>query len=421
VLDLVAALEQVLGALGTVDGEEIALADAAGRVLVDDVRSDVMLPPWDNAGMDGYAVRAADIEGASAERSVTLRVTGTIAAGQRAISAVGVGEAMRIMTGAPVPTGADSVVRIEDTDAGLATVRVMSARDAGRNVRPRGEDVAAGSVVAERGKRLHAGMVALLAAVGCARPRVAGRPRVALVGSGDELTTVDRFNDVRRGERIVATNGFVLAAIVREAGGEVIDFGIVADDRSRLRATMTAAATDADLVVTTAGVSVGEHDHTKSIAEEIGRVDFWRISARPGSQLAFGQLGGTPWLGLPGNPVSAAITGELFVRAAVLRLQGASAPHRAPIRVRLGERLQPAAGMTLLLRCRLASSPNGFVASLTGPQGSGLMSSMAQADALLVIPPGSGALEIGTLVDAIPLHGAMTMAPALRLTPPAQP
>jgi molybdopterin molybdotransferase len=421
VFDLVAALERVLRALGTVDREEIALADAAGRVLSDDVRSDVMLPPWDNAGMDGYAVRGADIAGASAERPVTLRVTRTVAAGQRATSAVGAGEAIRIMTGAPVPNGADSVVRIEDTDSGASTVRVTSARDAGRNVRPRGEDVAANGVVAERGTRVTSGMLALLAAVGCARPRVARRPRIALLGSGDELTTVEQFDEVRRGDRIVATNGFVLTAIVREAGGDVIDFGVVPDDRARLRAMMSEAAEAADLVVTTAGVSVGEHDHTKSIVEELGRVDFWRISARPGSQLAFGQLGRTPWLGLPGNPVSAAITGELFVRAAVLRLQGASAPHRAPIRIRLGAQLDAAAATTLLLRARLAQAPNGFVATLTGPQGSGLMSSMARADALLVIPAGAGQLPAGTLVDAIPLHGAMTMEPELRLTPPAQP
>ena len=420
-LDLVGALERVLGALGMVDREEIALADAAGRVLTADVRSDVMLPPWDNAGMDGYAVRAADIAGASAERPVTLPVTGTIAAGERAGSEVGAGEAMRIMTGAPVPNGADSVVRIEDTDRGTGKVRVMSARDARRNVRPRGEDVAADSVIAERGTRVAASMLALLAAIGCARPRVARRPRVALLGSGDELTTVDRFEEVRRGDRIIATNAFVLAAIVREAGGEVIDFGVVPDDRARLRATMSDAAAKADLVVTTAGVSVGEHDHTKSIAEEIGRVDFWRISARPGSQLAFGQLGSTPWLGLPGNPVSAAITGELFVRPAVLRLQGASAPHRVPMRVRLGEQLEAASGTTLLLRARLEQVPNGFVATLTGPQGSGLMSSMARADALLVIPAGAGRLPIGTLVDAIPLHGSMMMGRELRLAAPARP
>lgn len=419
-LDLVAALHRVLGALGTVGSEEVALADAAGRVLAEDVRSDVALPPWDNAGMDGYAVRAADVEAASRELPVTLRVTGSIAAGQRATGAVGVGEAMRIMTGAPVPRGADSVVRVEDTDGGNTTVRIVSSRDAGRNVRPRGEDVPADSIVAPRGSRVTAGLLALLAAVGCARPRVARRPVVALIGSGDELTSVDRFDEVKRGERIVATNGFVLGAIVREAGGEPLDLGVAPDDRERIRALMTDAAKSADLVVTTAGVSVGEHDHTRGIVDELGRVEFWRISARPGSQLAFGTIGNRPWLGLPGNPVSSAITGELFVRPAVLRMQGVEAVHRAPIRVRIAERVH-AATTTLLLRARLTPTPNGLVARLTGPQGSGLMSSMARADALVVIPPGEGALQAGTLVDALPLHGAIAMDSELRLTPMDQP
>jgi molybdopterin molybdotransferase len=419
VLDLVAALRQVIGALGTVGSEEIALAEAAGRVLAEDVRADVALPPWDNAGMDGYAVRSADVVAATRERPVTLRVIGSIAAGEPAMGTVGAGEAMRIMTGAPVPAGADSVVRVEDTDGGSPSVRVVSGRDAGRNVRPRGEDVSAGTVVAAHGTRISAGLLALLAAVGCARPRVARRPVVALIGSGDELTSLDRFDEVKRGERIIATNGFVLGAIVREAGGEVLDLGVAPDDRTRIQALMADAATRADLVVTSAGVSVGEHDHTRAIVEDLGHVEFWRISARPGSQLAFGTIGDTPWLGLPGNPVSAAITGELFVRPAVLRMQGVDAVHRAPVRVRLAEQIAAAPVMTLLVRARLTMTPNGLVARLTGPQGSGLMSSMALADALLVIPPGPDVLPAGAVVDALPLHGTAAMDRELRLTPPS--
>jgi molybdopterin molybdotransferase len=319
------------------------------------------------------------------------------------------------MTGAPLPLGADCVIRVEDTDRGTSSVRIVSARDAGRNVRPRGEDVAERSLVAERGTIVSAGLLPLLAAVGCARLTVARRPVVALIGSGDELTGVSDFDAVRRGERIVATNGYVLGAVIREAGGAVLDLGVALDDRERIRALMADGAARADLVVTTAGVSVGEHDHTKAIVEELGHVDFWRISARPGSQLAFGRIGTTPWLGLPGNPVSAAITGELFVRPAVLRMQGVTAVHRAPINVRLGERVQGAPGMTLLLRARLVPYAGGFVAELTGPQGSGLMSSMARADALLVIPPDAGMLDAGTMVSALPMHGAVAMDRVLRV------
>jgi molybdopterin molybdotransferase len=190
---------------------------------------------------------------------------------------------------------------------------------------------------------------------------------------------------------------------------------VAPDDRERIRALIADGASRADLVVTTAGVSVGEHDHTKAIIEELGRVDFWRISARPGSQLAFGTIGATPWLGLPGNPVSAAITGELFVRPAVLRLQGVAAVHRAPINVRLAEPVQGATGTTLLLRGRLVPYAGGFIAELTGPQGSGLMSSMARADALLVIPADAGTLDAGAMVEALPLHGAVAMDRVLRI------
>ena len=418
-LDLAAASARVLDALRPVGDEEIALADAAGRVLAVEVRSEIALPPWDNSAMDGYAVRAADVAAATPERPVALRVVGTIAAGQRSARVVQGGEAMRIMTGAPLPSGADCVIRVEDTDHGTSTVRIASARDVGRNVRPRGEDVDAGAIVAERGTVVGAGLLALLAGAGRARVRVARRPVVAIVGSGDELTTVEDFGAVRRGERIVATNGYALSAIIREAGGEVLDLGVAPDERTAIRALMAEGAQRADLLVTTAGVSVGEHDHTKAIVEELGAVAFWRISARPGSQLAFGNIGATPWLGLPGNPVSAAITGELFVRPAVLRLQGVEAVYRAPINVRIGARVQGAAGMALLLRARLLPYAGGFLAELTGAQGSGLMSSMARADVLLVIPADAGTLDAGAMVAAIPLHGAVAMDRVLRLAPQA--
>ena len=414
-LDIATAAARILGALPTVGDEEIALADAAGRVLATDIRSEVALPPWDNSAMDGYAVRAADVASASAESPATLRVVGTVAAGWQAAAALGPGEAMRIMTGAPMPRGADCVIRVEDSDRGTSVVRISSARDVGRNVRPRGEDIGRGDIAAERGTIVNPGLLALLAGIGCARPRVARRPIVALVGSGDELASVEQFERVREGACIVATNGYVLGAIIREAGGEVFDLGVAPDDRERLRALMRDGARRADLVVTSAGVSVGEHDHTKAIVEEEGRVDFWRISARPGSQLAFGSIGATPWLGLPGNPVSAAITGDLFVRPAVLRMQGVDAVYRAPVSVRLGAAVEGSPATTLLLRARLVAYDGGFVAELTGPQGSGLMSSMARADALLVIPAGAGPLAAGAVVQALPLRGAVAMQPGLRL------
>jgi molybdopterin molybdotransferase len=352
--------------------------------------------------MDGYAVRAEDVRGATSVRPVRLPVTESIAAGRFASRPLRPGEAVRIMTGAPLPEGADSVVRVEDTDDGDTTVEIRSDRDAERNVRPRAEDVAAGDTVLRPHSALGPSAVAMLAAIGCAEVEVTRRPRVAILGSGDELVPVEQFAEVVAGRRIVATNGYALAAIVREAGGESIELGIAPDDRQAI-ADRLRACTDADLFVTTGGISVGAHDHTRSVVGELGAVDFWRVRMRPGAQTGFGNIGGVPWIGLPGNPVSALITGELFVRAAVMRLSGLRAVHRVPIAVRLAERVTSPGGMTHLLRVTVTLSDGTRLARLTGPQGSGLLSSMARADALLVVPEDRRVVDAGETLAALSL------------------
>ena len=407
-LGLEEASERILGALRAVGTESVALGEAQGRILAGDVTATVTLPPWDNSAMDGYAVRAADLEGATRDRPAELRVIEAVPAGGFPFRALGAGEATRVMTGAPIPEGADCVVRIEDTDGGERIVRVHDARDAGRNVRPRGEDVREGAVALRAGTPLGPAALAMLAALGRATLEVGRSPRVAIFGSGAELVPVERFAEVREGRRIVASNGYAIAAIVRAAGGVPVDLGVAPDDRGAIQALFEAAAR-ADLVVTSAGVSVGAHDHSRAIVEQLGAVDFWRIAARPGSQLAFGNVRGTPWLGLPGNPVSAIITGELFVRPAVLRMQGARAVHRAPMPATLTTSIARANGMTQLLRARLVRDRGGWRASLTGSQSSGRLASIADADALLVIPPGGGSLAAGAVVAALPLAGAGPM------------
>ncbi|NUQ22093.1 MAG: hypothetical protein HOQ09_14180, partial [Gemmatimonadaceae bacterium] len=210
--------------------------------------------------------------------------------------------------------------------------------------------------------------------------------------------------------------GYALAAIVRAAGGVPIDLGIAPDDRDAIRMLFESAASRADLVVTSAGVSVGAHDHSRAIVDELGAVDFWRIVARPGSQLAFGNVRGVPWLGLPGNPVSAIITGELFVRPAVLRMQGARAVHRAPMSASLGAPVARASESTQLLRARLRLEHGRWRATLTGAQSSGRLASIAEADALLVIPPGTGELAAGAAVAALPLVAGAPMLERLTTT-----
>ena len=392
--------------MSALDAVECPIADALGLVIAEDVASPLALPPWDNASMDGYAVRAADVRDASTSAPRTLRVVGTIAAGASPARAIGAGEAVRIMTGAPIPPGADSVVRVEDTDGGERDVLVRSGRDAMRNVRPRGEDVAKGELAVRMGTPLHAPHLGLLASIGRSVVRVHRRPRVAVMTSGDELVDVDRFDEVLAGAKIVSSNSYVLAAAIREAGGEPIALGTVRDDPDALRERL--GRSECDLLVTTGGVSVGAFDYTRSVLQDLGaEMRFWRVRIRPGAPLGFGLLRGTPWLGLPGNPVSAAVTFELFARPAIRKMLGHGNVFRRVVRVRLLEAVTISAALTHFLRAIVEHDGTALVARLTGPQGSGLLSSMARANALLVIPPDATTLAAGDSVDALLLRDDM--------------
>ncbi len=396
------AAEQIVGAVRPLPRESVALRDALGRVLADDVTSPLDLPPWANASMDGYAVRAADVRGASEGSPVELRVIGTIAAGAFPDRALSRGEAYRIMTGAPVPDGADSVVRVEDTDRGVERVRINADRDAAHNVRPRGEDLACGAIAVAAGTRLTPAHLGVLASVGAAQVRAYRRPRVAIMATGDELVDLDRFDEVLRGERIVTSNSYTLEALVRSAGGEPVPLGLVRDDPELLRRTI-AEAPPHDLLLTSGGVSVGEYDHTRRVLESLGgTLDFWRVRIRPGAPLGFGSLNGVPWLGLPGNPVSTMVTFELFARPALLRMQGLSRVFARPVRVRAAERITTSARLTHFMRGVVEPAADGALeARLTGPQGSGLLTSMARANALLIVPEDVSAVAPGDLIDAI--------------------
>lgn len=383
--------------------EQLPLVDATGRVLAEDVVATLQLPPWDNASMDGYALRAVDLGKPSPDSPARLTVAGTIAAGGVAPAALRPGEAMRIMTGAPVPEGADSVIRVEDSDAGTDVVQVFSARDAGRNIRPRGEDIHEGDVAARRGDTLHPGVIGLLASLGTRTLSVVRRPRVAILASGDELVDVDRFDEVKAGRRIVTSNSYSLIAAVADAGGVPVSLGHVGDDPAAIRERL--ASSDGDLLLTTGGVSVGEFDHTRSVLAKLGAQHrFWRIRIRPGAPMGFGVYRDRPWLGLPGNPVSTLVTFELFARPAIRKMLGHRLLFRRPVPVRLAETVTISAPLTHFLRARIEHAPEGMVARLTGPQGSGLLSSMARADALLVIPPDRTRIEAGEVAAALLIH-----------------
>jgi molybdopterin molybdotransferase len=403
-LGVAEASAHMLAGVTALGGEEVPLSRALGRVLAGDVVSTVSLPPWDNASMDGFAVRAADVYGASAERPARVRVVETIAAGGRSTRAIGPGEAARIMTGAPVPDGADTVVRVEDSAvvAGSDVVAIRDDRDAGRNVRARGEDVRADAVVLVAGTPIGAAHVGVLASVGCAAPLVHRRPRVAILATGDELVPLEQFDAVRAGERIVSSNSYALEAAVVAAGGEPVPLGIAPDDPSAL-ADCLRGSNGCDLVLTSGGVSVGDFDYTRQVVEALGgELSLWRVTMRPGAPLGFGRLFGAPWLGLPGNPVSALVTFELFARPLLRVLGGHRRPHRRMLRVTLSEEVQLGAPLTHYLRATLAGDDDGRpIASLTGPQSSGMLTSMAAADALVVIAGDRMMVPSGTVVPAI--------------------
>jgi molybdopterin molybdotransferase len=347
------------------------------------------------------------VRGASVSNPVRLQVVATVAAGMRAERAVAVGEAMRIMTGAPVPPGADTVIRVEDTDAGTTRVSITDDRDLTRNIRRRGEDVVADRQVIARGVQLSAAHIGVLSSVGCSTPWVHLRPRVGILATGDEIVPVEQFDRVLAGDRIVSSNSYSLAAAVQAAGGHPVSLGIAPDDPARL-ADHLRKAERCDLVLTSGGVSVGDFDFTRRVVTELGgTLSMWRVKMRPGAPLGFGTIFGLPWLGLPGNPVSALVTFELFGRPLVRTLGGNLRPHRRTARAIVGEPIVLGAPLTHFLRVVLDDSANAAlpVARLTGAQSSGMLTSMSAADALLIVPPEPQDVAAGTVLRIIPLDG----------------
>ena len=382
----------------------IPLGDVVGHVLAEDVLAPFPLPRWTNAAMDGYAVRSDDVRGASRDTPVRLTVTMGLAAGDFPNRPIGAGQAARIYTGAPVPIGADSVIRQEDTDPDGDSVMIRDARDIGANVRVAGRDLAAGAVAVAAGTMITPRHVALLAALGVANPVAHRSPRVAILSTGDEIVPLDHPEEIAGGRRLADVNGPTLAALVRDAGGIAVPLGIARDDRDDV-ARLVTASSDWDMLISAGGASVGDHDHVRPVMSALGAtIGFERVRVRPGGPTAFAVLpNDRPWLALPGNPVSAVVTFELFGRAAIRAMAGDRSPHARKIRATAGEALHPDRLLEQYLRCRFewrdgATAP---VATTTGPQGSGVLTSIARADGLLVVPPGGAVVAAGTLLEAI--------------------
>ncbi len=401
------AARAVLDQVRPLPAESVPLREALDRVLADDVVSAVDIPPWDNSAMDGYAARRADLDAAGAG-PVELQIVGDVPAGALPHRGIGPGECMRIFTGAPIPDGADTVVRQEDTEpAGPERVRIVDLRDAGRNVRPRGEDIRADAVVVPAGTPLGPAQIGVVASTATPTVRVHRRPRCAVLATGNELADLDEREAILAGRKIASSNSYTMATMVRRAGADVRDLGIARDDPDDLLRRLADAA-DCDLVVTSGGMSVGEHDHLRRLMEEPdAEMKFWRIRMRPGAPVGLGLRHGTPWIGLPGNPVSTMVTFELFVRPALRKLAGHRGLFRRTTAVRVGEPIRLAAPLRHFLRVRIVADGDALVALPTGPQGSGILSSMARADALLVVPEDRQDVAAGERLEAMLLDEAI--------------
>jgi len=402
------ALAHVLDGVPHTAPEQVALTAARGRVLAAAVSATHDVPPFRNSAMDGYAVRSADVSAASPDAPVALRVLETIGAGSVASQAVAVRTAIRIMTGAPMPDGADAVVKVEDTDEQGADVAINAAAAAGANVREAGEDLRAGATVLDAGRLLRPADIGLIASLGIAMLRVARRPRVAILATGDELVEVGM--PLGPGQ-IVNSNAYALAAAVEEAGGEAWVLGIVRDTREHIRAAF-AEAMSADMVLSTGGVSVGSFDYVRPMLADLGYQErFWKVAQKPGKPLTFGTCGRALVFGLPGNPVSSLVCFYLYALPVLRSMLGLPNVHLATAAATLETPLKKSAGLTEFVRCVLAGAPESLRTRSTGTQSSGALHSLSVGDALMIVPAEVTALEAGARVRVVLLNGAAATAP----------
>lgn len=406
------ALERILSYVRLLDAEERPILEALGQVLAGDIEAPFDIPPLDNTAMDGYAVRAVDTTGASEAAPAELAVIGELAAGYVFEGAVTAGAAVRIMTGAPIPRGADAVVPFEETDEpegtqfgafakSRATVGVLKAAEPGANIRRAGEDVRRGQRILERGAVLHAAQAGVLASLGMASVRVHRRPVVAILSTGDEVR--EPGEPLAPGQ-IYDSNAYSIAAMVSANGGIPRRLGIAKDTVEALTAKLREGF-DADMLVTSAGVSRGDYDVVKDVLAKEGEVNFWTVRMRPGKPLAFGAFtsGGRkiPHIGLPGNPVSSMVSFELFGRPAIYKMLGRGDWERPRVRAIADEPIANTDARRVFARAILTQRDGRWHAALTGPQGSGILTSMALANALAIVPEDVPGVEAGDEVDAI--------------------
>jgi molybdopterin molybdotransferase len=401
------ARDLVLDPVGPLPAEEVALLEALGRVLAEDATSDIDVAPFDNSAMDGFAVRAADLAGATAENPTELDVIAHIAAGDDVAGIdVGPGQTARIMTGAAMPAGADSVVMVERSrvitgDGGIGSrVALEIEPPLGDHIRRRGEEVRAGDVVVEAGDVLGPAAIGLLASTGHATVRVYRRPRVAIISTGSELVEVAEKPGPGK---IRNSNSYSIAAQVIAAGGIPVRYPIVPDELEATRESFKRAAEETDYILTSGGVSVGDFDYVKPVVEELGEMSFCKVKMRPGNPQTLGTIGGVPFFGLPGNPTSTYVGFEVFVRPALRKMQGFSHIDRPVTTARLSHDVKKKQDRRYYLRGRIELTAEGYEASVPFSQSSALLTAAHRGNCFVVLPEGEGVFPAGTQVPCIRL------------------
>ena len=377
------ALNHILNSISPLDLEKTDILNALGRVIGEDIYAGRNIPPKDNSAMDGYALKSEDTKGASVDTPVIVETIEDIPAGYLSQKTVGSGQAARIMTGAYVPEGADTVVKVEDTERDGNHVRIFVESPRGENIRYSGEDVKEGDLVISKGKIVGPAEVGMLASLGRSFIKVYQKPLVAIIATGDEIADIDEGTS---GEKIISSNSYSLHAQVRECGALPLQTGIAKDRKESLIAAFRAAQR-ADVIISSGGVSVGDYDFVKDVMEQMGtNIEFWQVAQRPGKPLAFGTMEGKLVFGLPGNPVSSMITFEEYVRPALLKMMGREEIFRRTITAILTEDIKKKGGLKHFIRALVKKEGKRFTVSTTGEQGSGILTSMVLANGIIVLP-----------------------------------
>jgi molybdopterin molybdotransferase len=403
------ALKRILDSVSPLGLEKVSVLDALGRVIGEDIYAGRAIPPKDHSAMDGYALRSVDTRGTSPENPVVLDAIEDIAAGAIPKMRIEAGQAARIMTGAPLPEGADAIVRMEDARKEADRVILIAEARIGQDIRRAGDDVRIGEKVISRGEIIRPAEVGMLASLGRSFISIYQRPLVAIIATGDELAEID---EPPTPWKIVGSNSYSLAALVKECGGIPLQAGIAKDRLEDLSAKFRAAMR-ADLILSSGGVSVGDYDLVKELMKEAGnRMQFWQVAMKPGRPLAFGSLGDIPIVGLPGNPVATVVCFEQFIRPAILKMMGHVNLFRRTVRARLREDIKKKKGTRHFIRARIQRDGEDYIVVTTGKQGSGVLKSMVRANGLIVLPEEATVVRKGATVTVQLLDDSLERMPA---------